>query len=105
MNTLDLIFNSEVNFLILKGGHLFWLMMCAGVIAGFPAGFWLRYLTPDRTWRAGIAAGVIFLLFLSLDVLILRLGGRLPVFYPALRNLTAGLLSAWFTAIFEKKPV
>ena len=92
------------NFLILIGGHLFWLMMCAGVIAGFPAGFWMRHLTSDRTWRAGVAACVIFLLFLLLDVLILRLGGRLPVFYPALRNLTAGILPAWFTAIFEKKP-
>lgn len=92
------------NFLILIGGHLFWLMMCAGVVCGFPAGFWIRHLTSDRTWRAGVTACVVFLLFLGLDLLCLRLAGRLPVVYPALRNLTAGILSAWFTAIFEKNP-
>ncbi|MBQ9338385.1 MAG: hypothetical protein IJS14_13935 [Lentisphaeria bacterium] len=92
------------NALILTGGHLFWLMMCAGVAGGFPAGFWMRHLTSDRTWRAGVAACVIFLLFLSLDILVLRVSGRLPVMYPALRNLTAGILPAWFAAIYEKNP-
>ena len=96
---------AAVFLLIRFRGQSAWLMLFAGVLAGFPAGCWIRRLTEERSWRSGFAAAVLVLLVLSAMVTVLYLTGLLPGFHPALRNLSAGLLSAWLVAVFERKPV
>ena len=67
-----------------------WLMLAAGLAAGVPAGLWVRRITSDRTYRAGILAAVLH-------------GIGRPVFSPALRNLASCMITAWIFAVFERK--
>ena len=80
----------------------FFLMLTAGLLAGIPAGIWTRHLTLDRTYRAGIFAAVLLALILAVECGVLYVCGRLPVWYPALRNLTAGIITGFIIAIWEK---
>ena len=99
---ITLIVLSVVNALILTGGKSFFLMLTAGLAAGIPAGLWTRRITADRTFRAGILAGCLVSVILAANVIFVHSIGWLPVFFPALRNLTGGIISAWIFAVFEK---
>ncbi|MBO4631535.1 MAG: hypothetical protein J5858_06405, partial [Lentisphaeria bacterium] len=87
---ITLIVVSAVNILILSGGKSFFLMLTAGLISGIPAGLWIRRITSDRTYRAGLLAGCLVSLVLAADLFFIHFIGLLPVFYPALRNLFGG---------------
>ena len=80
----------------------FFLMLTAGLLAGIPAGVWTRHLTEDRSWRAGIFAAVLLVLILAVECGIVYACGRLPVWYPALRNLSGGILPAFIIAIWDR---
>ncbi len=79
-----------------------WLMLAAGLAAGVPAGLWVRRITSDRTYRAGILAAVLALIVLAAAAAVLHGIGR-PVFSPALRNLASCMITAWIFAVFERK--
>ncbi|MBO4648080.1 MAG: hypothetical protein J5806_07980 [Lentisphaeria bacterium] len=81
-------------------GQFPWVMLTAGLIGGIPTGLWVRRLTADRSWRAGILAAVLVLLVLAAEAWILVLTGKLNP-GPALRQLTAGIITAWCFAVFE----
>ena len=80
----------------------FFLMLTAGLLAGIPAGIWTRHLTEDRTYRAGIFAVFLLAVILAVECGVLYGCGKLPVWYPSLRNLTAGIFPAFIIAIWEK---
>ena len=80
----------------------FFLMLVAGLLAGIPAGIWTRHLTEDRTFRAGIFAIVLLAVILAAECGILYACGRLPVWYPALRNLVGGVIPAYIIAIWDR---
>lgn len=80
----------------------FFLMLTAGLLAGIPAGVWTRHLTEDRSWRAGIFAAVLLVLILAVECGIVYVCGRLPIWYPALRNLSGGILPAFIIAIWDR---
>lgn len=80
----------------------FFLMLTAGLLAGIPAGIWTRHLTLDRTYRAGIFAAVLLALILAAECGVLYVCGKLPVWYPALRNLVGGIIPAYIIAIWDR---
>ena len=80
----------------------FFLMLTAGLLAGIPAGIWTRHLTEDRTYRAGIFAVVLLALILAAECGVLYACGRLPVWYPSLRNLVGGIIPAYILAIWDR---
>ena len=90
------------NFLMQLKPASFFLMLTAGLLAGIPAGIWTRHLTEDRTYRAGIFAVLLLAVILAVECGVLYCCGKLPVMYPALRNLSAGILTAFIIAIWEK---
>ena len=90
-----------VNILMQIRPGSFFLMLTAGLLAGIPAGWWTRQLTGDRTFRAGIFASLLLFLILAAECGILYSCGKLPVWYPALRNLTGGIIPAFVLAIWE----
>ena len=90
------------NFLMQLKPASFFLMLTAGLLAGIPAGIWTRHLTEDRTYRAGIFAVLLLAVILAVECGVLYCCGKLPVMYPALRNLSAGILTAFIFAIWEK---
>ena len=79
-----------------------WLMLMIGLPAGIPAGLWVRQITFDRTFRAGILAAVLALAALSAIAAVLYFCGRL-VWTPALPNLTSCIIAAWIFAVYEKR--
>ena len=83
-------------------GRFAWLMLVAGLIAGVPAGLWIRRITADRTFRAGILAAVLALIVLAADAAVLY-GSGLLIFSPALRNLASCMITAWIFAVYEKQ--
>ena len=91
-----------VNILMQFGSGSFFLMLTAGLAAGIPAGIWTRHLTEDRTYRAGIFAVLVLAVILAAECGILYFCGKLQVWHPALRNLTAGIIPAFILAIWEK---
>ena len=93
---------AAVNFLILKGGNSYFLMLIAGLFAGIPAGLWTRRITADRTYRAGLLAGCLYSLILAVNGSAVYGLGWLPALWPALRNLFGGIVTAWIFAVFEK---
>lgn len=80
----------------------FFLMLTAGLLAGIPAGIWTRHLTEDRTFRAGIFATVLLAVILAAECGVLYACGRLPVWYPSLRNLVGGILPAFLIAVWDR---
>jgi glucose-6-phosphate-specific signal transduction histidine kinase len=80
----------------------FFMMLTAGLLAGIPAGIWTRHLTVDRTFRAGLFAILLLAVILAAECAVLYACGRLPVWYPALRNLTGGLIPAYIIAIWDR---
>ena len=80
----------------------FFLMLTAGLLAGIPAGVWTRHLTEDRTYRAGIFAAVLLALILAAECGVLYACGRLPVWYPSLRNLVGGIIPAYVLAVWDR---
>ena len=90
------------NFLMQLKPASFFLMLTAGLLAGIPAGIWTRHLTEDRTYRAGIFAILLLAVILAVECGVLYCCGKLPVMYPALRNLSAGILTAFIIAIWDR---
>ena len=90
------------NFLMQLRPASFFLMLTAGLLAGIPAGIWTRHLTEDRTYRAGIFAVLLLAVILAVECGVLYCCGKLPVMYPALRNLSAGILTAFIIAIWDR---
>ena len=80
----------------------FFVMLVAGLLAGIPAGIWTRHLTMDRTFRAGLFAILLLAVILAAECGILYACGRLPVWYPALRNLFGGVIPAYLIAIWDR---
>ena len=80
----------------------FYLMLAAGLMAGTTAGIWTRHLTDDRTYRAGIFAVFLLAIILATACVALYCCEELPDWYPALRNLSAGIIPAFIIAIWEK---
>ena len=80
----------------------FFLMLTAGLLAGIPAGIWTRHLTEDRTYRAGIFAVLLLAVILAVECGVLYGCGKLPVWYPALRNLVGGVIPAYILAIWDR---
>jgi len=83
-------------------GQIAGLMLIAGLIGGIPAGLWVRRITADRSWRAGVLASVLALLALAAEAGVLILVKKL-IPGPALWQLTAGIITAWCFAVFEKR--
>lgn len=83
-------------------GRFAWLMLVAGLIAGVPAGLWVRRITSDRTYRAGVLAAVLALIVLTAAGGVLY-GCGLLIYSPALRNLASCIITAWIFAVWEKK--
>ena len=83
------------------GSRFAWLMLVAGLAAGIPAGLWVRRITPDRTFRAGLLATVLAAAVLTAVAAVLHGSGRL-IISPALRNLVSCFITAWIFAVFEK---
>ena len=84
------------------GGQFSWLMLTAGLIGGIPGGLWVRRVTADRSWRAGVLASVLTLLALAAEAGVLILVKKL-IPGPALWQLSAGIITAWCFAVFEKR--
>ena len=80
----------------------FFLMLVSGLLAGITAGVWTRHLTWDRTFRAGIFAILLLAVILAAECGILYACGKLPVWYPALRNLVGGIIPAYIIAIWDR---
>ena len=80
----------------------FFVMLVAGLLAGIPAGIWTRHLTADRTYRAGIFAILLLAVILAAECGSLYVCGKLPVWYPSLRNLTGGIIPAYILAIWDR---
>ena len=80
----------------------FFLMLTAGLLAGTTAGVWAQHLTEDRTYRAGIFAAVLLAVILAAECGVLYACGRLPVWYPSLRNLVGGILPAFIIAVWDR---
>ena len=77
-------------------------MLVCGLIAGIPAGLLTKRLTADRTYRAGILASVLLLLGQGAVFGILLYCGAISAWHPAMRNLAAGVITAFCFAVFEK---
>ena len=84
------------------GSRSAWLMLVTGLPAGIAAGLWVRRITFDRTFRAGILGAILALAALSAMAVIFYLCGRL-VWTPALPNLTSCIITAWIFAVYEKR--
>ena len=80
----------------------FFLMLVSGLLAGITAGVWTRHLTWDRTFRAGIFATLLLAVILAAECGILYACGKLPVCYPALRNLVGGIIPAYIIAVWDR---
>ena len=83
-------------------GQIAWLMLAAGLIGGIPAGLWVRRITADRSWRAGVLASLLALLALAAEAGVWILVKKLTP-GPTLWQLTAGVITAWSFAVFEKR--
>jgi len=83
-------------------GQIAVLMLIAGLIGGIPAGLWVRRITADRSWRAGVLASSLALLALAAEAGVWIMIKKL-IPGPALWQLTAGIITAWCFAVFEKR--
>jgi len=80
----------------------FFVMLVAGLLAGIPAGIWTRQLTADRTFRAGIFSILLLAVILAAECGIIYACGKLPVWYPSLRNLIGGIIPAYIIAVWDR---
>ena len=80
----------------------FFVILVAGLLAGIPAGIWTRLLTADRTYRTGIFAILLLAVILAAECGILYACGKLPVWYPSMRNLIGGIIPAYIIAIWDR---
>lgn len=91
-----------VNLLMQIRPGSFFVMLTAGLLAGIPAGIWTRHLTADRTCRAGIFAVLLLAGILAAECGTIHACGKLPVWYPSLRNLIGGIIPAYIIAVWDR---
>lgn len=91
-----------VNLLMQIRPGSFFVMLTAGLLAGIPAGIWTRHLTADRTCHAGIFAILLLAVILAAECGTIHACGKLPVWYPSLRNLIGGIIPAYIIAVWDR---
>ena len=79
-----------------------WILGFIGLLNGILSGLWVRRITLDRTFRAGMLASVLALAVPGTIVGILYLAGR-QVWTPALPKLVSCIITAWLFAVYEKR--